>query len=156
MSKSWSAPPNVVKATLGPSGGLPHLKFMRHLTLIYILIAAGWTSSALAQSSPYPSPYAAYPGGIPAAIADQHRSANDRIRLQAESNAALARRQQVEARQRLVELEAAREPNAALTVPVRPLYDVGQERALREAAAATRETTGRSVTEIDDWLDRPN
>jgi hypothetical protein len=120
------------------------------------LIAAGWVPSALAQTPPYASPYVAYPGGVPAAIADQHRYANDRLRLQAENNAALARRQQAEARQRLFEIESARETSASAAVPARPLYDVTQERALREGATARREDTRRGVSQIDDWLDRPN
>ncbi|MFN7129538.1 MAG: hypothetical protein ACK4OJ_10790 [Brevundimonas sp.] len=129
---------------------------MRRLVPIFALIAACWATSALGQAPPYPSPYGTYPGGVSAAIADQHRHANDRLRLQAETNAALAQRQQIETRQRLVELEAARGLNAPSAFPARPLYDVSQERTLREAATTRRENMGRSVTQIDDWLDRPN
>ena len=129
---------------------------MRRLIILPALIAAACATPALAQTPPYASPYATYPGGVPAAIADQHRYANDRLRLQAQNNAALARQQQVETRQRLMQIEAAREPTASVTAPARPLYDVAQERALREGAAVRREESRQGVTQIDDWLDRPN
>ncbi|MDO9609524.1 MAG: hypothetical protein Q7J26_13455 [Brevundimonas sp.] len=124
--------------------------------ILSALIAAGCATSALAQTPPYVPPYGAYPGGVPAAIADQHRYENDRLRRQSEANAALARQQQVETRQRLTQIEAAREPTVSPAAPARPLYDVAQERSLREGAAARREQTRQGVSQIDDWLDRPN
>jgi hypothetical protein len=120
------------------------------------LIAAGCTTSALAQTPPYTSPYAAYPGGVPAAIADQHRYANDRLRRQAQSNADLARQQQAETRQRRLAIEGAREPTASGTVPARPLYNAPQEIAPRQGAGVRREQTRQGVSQIDDWLDRAN
>lgn len=129
---------------------------MRRLMILSALIAAGCATSALAQTPPYVPPYGAYSGGVPAAIADQHRYENDRLRRQSEANAALARQQQVETRQRLMQIEAAREPTGSVLVPARPLYNVDQERALREGAAVRREQTRQGVTQIDEWLDRPN
>ncbi|OGN68436.1 MAG: hypothetical protein A3K57_11500 [Caulobacterales bacterium RIFOXYA1_FULL_67_7] len=132
---------------------------MRPIATFSVVIAA-MASSAVAQTPPYVPPYAAphgaYPGGGPAAIADQHRYENDRLRRQSEANAALARQQQIETRQRLMQIEAAREPTVSPAVPARPLYDVAQERSLREGAAARRQQTRQGVTQIDDWLDRPN
>jgi len=103
---------------------------------------------------PY-TPYTPYPGGAPAAIADQHRYENDRLRLQAQANADLARQQQVETQLRLRAIEAARAPIPNPAVPARPLYSPEQERALREGAAARRDQTAQGVGQIDDWLDRP-
>ena len=128
---------------------------MRRLLPLSILIASA-ASSVLAQTSPYAPPYRPYPGGVPAAIADQHRYENERLRLQAQSGAALARQQQAETYQRRLEIEAAREPIIAPSVPARPLYDADRERSLREGAAARRAQTRQGVSQIDDWLDRPN
>lgn len=129
---------------------------MRRILTLTALLATTATP-VLAQTYPQPGrPYGAYPGGVPAAIADQHRYENDRLRRQSEANAALARQQQVETRQRLTQIEAAREPTVSPAAPARPLYDVTQERSLREGAAERREQTRQGVSQIDDWLDRPN
>ncbi len=86
-----------------------------------------------------------------------HGSAAQRVEWrQSEANAALARQQQIETRQRLMQIEAASEPTVSPAVPARPLYDVAQERSLREGASARRQQTCQGVTQIDDWLDRPN
>ena len=124
------------------------------------LIAAALASPAGAQTypRPYPAyqpPYAAYPGGAPAAIADQHRYENDRLRYQAQSNADQARQQQVETQLRLRGIEAAREPAATQALPPRPLYSPEQERALRQSAAERRQQTAQGMSQIDDWLARP-
>ena len=119
-----------------------------------LLLAAG--APALAQTAPpYRPPYAAYPGGIPAAIADQHRYENERLRFQAQSNANQARQQQIETQLRLRAIEAAREPAQSPALPPRPLYGPEQERVLRESATERREQTVRGMSQIDDWLDRP-
>ncbi|WP_299176773.1 hypothetical protein [uncultured Brevundimonas sp.] len=144
-----------VAAPLGIGVTVSHVLFMRRILILSTLILAGATSGASAQTRPYAPPYAAYPGGVPGAIADQHRYENERLRRQAETNAALARQQQAETYQRRLELEAAREPTASPTVPTRPLYDAEQERSLRESAAARRENIRQGVSQIDDWLDRP-
>ena len=56
--------------------------------LILTTLAAVAAASATAQTwRPYQPPYAPYPGGAAAAIADQHRYENDRLRNQAQANA---------------------------------------------------------------------
>ncbi|GAA0194398.1 hypothetical protein QOZ96_000175 [Brevundimonas nasdae] len=124
------------------------------------LIAAALASPAGAQTypPPYPAyqpPYAAYPGGAPAAIADQHRYENDRLRNQAEANAAFARQLQTETQLRRLEIEVARQPTLTPAPQARPLYSPEQERSLREGAAARLEQTQSGMKQIDDWLDRP-
>jgi hypothetical protein len=113
------------------------------------------TTPALAQTYPPAGyPYSAYPGGVPAAIADQHRYENDRLRYQAQSNADQARQQQVETQLRLRAIEDARAPTPAYALPPRPLYSPEQERALRETAAERRQQTAQGMSQIDNWLDR--
>lgn len=132
---------------------------MRRILLLSGLIAAGAASAALAQTPAQPpaygQPYSAYPGGAPAAIADQHRYENERLRLQAQTNAAQARQQQAETRQRLMELQTARDA-ASPAVPARPFVDPAQTRATQAQADARREQTRQGVNQIDSWLDRPN
>lgn len=112
---------------------------------------------ALAQTYPQPGrPYGAYPGGVPAAIADQHRYENERLRAQSQSNADQARQQQIETQLRLNNLEAARQPTPTGVLPPRPLYGPEQERAMRETAAERRQQTAQGLSQIDAWLDRPN
>ena len=95
---------------------------MRSLLTLTALLAAAATP-ALAQTYPQAGrPYGAYPGGVPAAIADQHRYENDRLRSQAQSNADQARQQQIETQLRLRAIAGAREPTAAQPLPPRPLY----------------------------------
>lgn len=120
--------------------------------LITPLMLAG-VAPAMAQTpQPYRPPYSAYPGGVPAAIADQHRYENERLRLQAQANASRARQQQIETQLRLRAIEAAREPTQSPTSPPRPLYGVEQERALRESAAERRQQAVQGMGQIDDWL----
>ena len=62
-----------VAAPLGEAGARPHLSSMRPILILTALIAAS-AAPALAQvPPPYAPPYASYPGGVPAAIANQHR-----------------------------------------------------------------------------------
>lgn len=129
---------------------------MRSLLTLTALLAAAATP-ALAQTYPQAGrPYGAYPGGVPAAIADQHRYENDRLRSQAQSNADQARQQQIETQLRLRAIEGAREPTATQPLPPRPLYSPEQERALRQSAAERRQQTAQGMSQIDNWLDRPN
>lgn len=128
---------------------------MQRILTLTTLLAAGATP-ALAQTwQPYRPPYAAYPGGAPAAIADQHRYENDRLRFQAQSSAIQARQQQIETHLRLRAIEAAREPTSSSALPPRPLYSPEQERALRESASERRQQTVQGVSQIEDWLARP-
>lgn len=124
------------------------------LTLTALLTATA--VPALAQTYPQPGrPYSAYPGGVPAAIADQHRYENDRLRAQSQSNADQARQQQIETQLRLHAIESAREPAAPYALPPRPLYSPEQERALRQSATERRQQTAQGMSQIDDWLNRP-
>lgn len=128
---------------------------MRRILTLTALLAAT-TMPALAQTYPQPGrPYGAYPGGVPAAIADQHRYENDRLRAQSQSNADQARQQQIETQLRLRSIESAREPAAPQALPPRPLYSPEQERALRQSAAERRQQTAQGMSQIDDWLARP-
>lgn len=137
-----------------PKGQTSHMVSMLKSLVLSTLFLTGAASAAVAQTRPYMPPYTAYPGGAPAAIADQHRYENDRLRRQAETNTALARRQQAETYQRRLEIEAARELAPPSGGPARPLYTVEQERGLREGAAARLETIRQGVSQIDDWLDQ--
>ncbi|WP_292020255.1 MULTISPECIES: hypothetical protein [unclassified Brevundimonas] len=129
---------------------------MRMLLTLTTLLAAAATP-VLAQTYPLPGrPYGAYPGGVPAAIADQHRYENDRLRAQAQSNADQARQQQIETQLRLRAIESARGSTAPSALPPRPLYGPEQERALRQSAAERRQETAQGVSQIDAWLDRPH
>ncbi|VXB75704.1 hypothetical protein [Brevundimonas sp. G8] len=128
---------------------------MRRILTLTALLAATATP-ALAQTYPQPGrPYPTYPGGVPAAIADQHRYENDRLRAQSQSNANEARQQQVETQLRLGAIESAREPAASYALPPRPLYSPEQERALRQSATERRQQTAQGMSQIDDWLNRP-
>ncbi|MDQ1154335.1 hypothetical protein [Brevundimonas sp. SORGH_AS_0993] len=119
---------------------------MRTLLTLTTLLAAAATP-VLAQTYPAPGrPYGAYPGGVPAAIADQHRYENDRLRTQSQSNAEQARQQQIETQLRLRAIESAREPAAASALPPRPLYSSEQERALRQSAAERRQQTAQGIS----------
>ena len=132
---------------------------MRRILTLTALLATTATP-VLAQTYPQPysqpgRPYGAYLGGVPAAIADQHRYENDRLRAQSQSNADQARQQQIETQLRLRAIESAREPVATQSLPPRPLYSPEQERALRQSAAERREQTAQGMSQIDDWLARP-
>lgn len=127
---------------------------MRSLLTLTALLAAAATP-ALAQTYPQAGrPYGAYPGGVPAAIADQHRYENDRLRSQAQSNSDQARQQQIETQLRLRAIAGAREPTAAQPLPPRPLYSPEQERSLRQSAAERRQQTAQGMSQIDNWLAR--
>ena len=128
---------------------------MRGLLILTTLAAVAAPSATAQTWRPYQPPYASYPGGAAAAIADQHRYENDRLRNQAQANATLARQQQLETQVRRRQIEAARQPTAPVLVPPRPLYSPEQERVLREGATERRARTAEGVSQIDDWLDRP-
>ncbi|WP_395942718.1 hypothetical protein [Brevundimonas sp.] len=125
------------------------------LSALIAAIASAATAQSPGQAAPYGRPWSAYPGGSPAAIADQHRYENERLRLQTQTNAAQARQQQAETRQRLLELQSARDTSSP-SVPARPFVDPVQNRAAQAQADARREQTRQDVNQIDNWLDRPN
>lgn len=125
------------------------------LILTGLIVASAFPAAAQTWRQSQP-PYAAYPGGAPAAIADQHRYETERLRSQAQANAALARQQALEARIERQRIEAARQRLDSPAPASRPLYSPEQERALREGAAERRARTAQGVGQIDAWLDRPN
>jgi hypothetical protein len=81
---------------------------MRGLLILTTLAAVAATSASAQTWRPYQPPSAPSPGGSAAAIADQHRYENDRLRNQAQANATLARQQQLETQIRRQQIEAAR------------------------------------------------
>ena len=86
--------------------------------------------------------------------ADQHRWEIERLRALSDANEALARRQRLETRLTLLELEAARAP-AVVPPDGRPLASPEIERANREDAQRRGRTMREGILEIDAWLDRP-
>lgn len=125
-------------------------------SLLAVAIAAASTSPVLAQSAPWSVIAAAQiSASSPAAVAEQHRRDNERLRLQARESAALARQQQAETRQRLAELQADRDRTASPTVSSRPFVDPLQTQARRDQADERRRLTQDGVNQIDSWLDRP-
>ena len=129
----------------------------RTTTLILAAITTLATAASAAAQTlpPYAAPYARpYPGGVSAAIADQHRYENERLRAQAQANAAFAAQQRTETQLRRLEIEAARAPVYPPTAAPRPLYSLEQERAMGASAAERRTQSSAGVGQIDDWLDR--
>lgn len=129
------------------------MKIALILTGLAVSVAAPAAAQTWRQSQP---PYAAYPGGAPAAIADRHRYETERLRNQAQANAALARQQALATRIERQRIEAARQRIDAPASAPRPLYSPEQERVLREGAAERRARTAQGVGQIDAWLDRQN
>lgn len=129
------------------------MKAVLILTGLIVASAFPATAQTWRQSQP---PYAAYPGGAAAAIADQHRYETERLRSQAQANATLARQQALETRIERQRIEAARQRLDSPATAPRPLYSPEQERALRQGAAERRAQTAQGVAQIDAWLDRPN
>ena len=78
----------------------------------------------------------------------------ERLRALSDANEALARRQRLETRLTLLELEAARAP-AVVPPDGRPLASPEIERANREDAQRRGRTMREGILEIDAWLDRP-
>jgi hypothetical protein len=113
------------------------------MALILCLAAA----PAAAQVRPYgPGAYGT--------TGDIHRYEMDRLRARSDANEALARRQALETRLTLLELRARRQVTP-LDPPAAPAARTPeQERSLRQAATARRETTAAGVGQIDAWLDR--
>tara|TARA_R110000782_G_scaffold24278_2_gene62853 strand:+ start:417 stop:791 length:375 start_codon:yes stop_codon:yes gene_type:complete len=112
--------------------------------------AAALTGALPAAAQVAPPPGQPWPNAADQARyqADQHRYEMDRLRLEADAREAFARQQALEARLRVMELQAARQPPpppAAWTTP--PVGTPEQARARRDAVV-------NGTTQIDDWLDR--
>lgn len=102
---------------------------------------------AMAQVAPLPGQ--AWPTAADQARyqADRHRYEMERQRLEADQREAFARQQALEARLRVMDLQAARQPTPPeLYVP----YATGTP----DQARARREAVVSSTTQIDNWLDR--
>ena len=114
------------------------------IALIMCLISA---ASAVAQVLPY--------GAGPYVTAgDSHRHEMDRLRARSDASEALARRQALEARLTMLELQTRRQATPIAPADTPTLRTPEQERRLREAATARREATAAGVGQIDSWLDR--
>lgn len=117
---------------------------MRILIALILCLAA---APAVAQVRPYGS-------GSHVTTGDIHRYEMDRLRARSDASEALARRQALDARLTMLELQARRQATP-LDPPAAPvLRTPEQERRLRETAADRRQTTAESVSQIDAWLDR--
>ena len=91
----------------------------------------------------------------PALVAERHRLANERMRIQSDQRAAFAQNQALNARITMQELEAQRQRSAQPALPsYRPLYTPEIERQSREAATVRRERQAAATSQIDNWLDR--
>jgi hypothetical protein len=115
---------------------------MRALIVLALLIAA----PASAQVQPWRGPYPT--------VGEQHRWEMDRLRYQADAQAAHARQLQLESRLTVLELQAARQPALVPPPAYRALRSPSEERALRESAAVRGRSVGSTVGQIDAWLDR--
>ena len=118
---------------------------MRILIALILCLAA---APAVAQVRPYGA-------GACGTTGDIHRHEMDRLRARADASEALARRQALEARLTMLELQARRQATP-IDPPASPVLGAPeQERRLRQAATARREATAAGVGQIDSWLDRP-
>lgn len=104
---------------------------------------------AAAQVVSQPPPGQAWPNAADQARyqADQHRYEMERLRLEADQREAFARQQALEARLRLMELQAARQPVPPTTYTPYTTDTPEQARVRRDAVVS-------ATTQIDDWLDR--
>ncbi|MNT19346.1 hypothetical protein D3C72_1546040 [compost metagenome] len=142
---------------LGSRRAGAHVRLMRRLILMTVLLAAAPLAATVQTWPGWPGPPP--PGYDPgSAIADQHRLEMDRLRNQTAEREALAQQQRLQTQLTILQLQAARQP--ALPSPPPTAYasrTLEQERQTREAQTARREEMTRGVTEIDAWLDRrPN
>ena len=142
----------IVRSALGPDPFHPHLECMTRPTLTAALAAAlACALPATAQIAPLPGQpqVGPWPGVADQARyqADQHRYEMERLRLEAGQRDAFARQQALEARLRVMELQAARQPVPPTSYSPYPTGTPEQARARRDAVVS-------GTTQIDDWLDR--
>tara|TARA_R110002167_G_scaffold27139_6_gene92591 strand:- start:1590 stop:1976 length:387 start_codon:yes stop_codon:yes gene_type:complete len=123
----------------------------RFFLLTVASVACALPAAAQVAPQPLPGQPVVAPWSNPAAQAryqaDQNRYEMERLRLEADQRDALARQQALEARLRVMELQAARQPT-----PVQPYVPRSTETP--EQAQARREAVVSDMTQIDDWLDR--
>jgi hypothetical protein len=119
------------------------------MTRLFLLTAVLATSAlpAATQVAPLPGQPWSNPADQARYQADQHRYEMGRLGLEADQREAFARQQALEARLRVMALQAARQPT-----PPEPYvpYTTGTP----EQARARREAVVTGTTQIDDWLDR--
>lgn len=134
---------------LGAGRFQPHLGFMTKVLALATVAALISAFPAAAQDVPQARPGLAWPGAAEQGRyqADQHRYEMERLRLEADQREAFARQQALEARLRVMELQATRQP-----VPPTPFnpYTTGTP----EQARARRDAVVTGTTQIDAWLDR--
>tara|TARA_R110002051_G_scaffold3225_3_gene17537 strand:+ start:414 stop:785 length:372 start_codon:yes stop_codon:yes gene_type:complete len=111
--------------------------------------AAALTCALPAAAQVAPLPGQPWPNAADQARyqADQHRYEMDRLRLEADAREAFARQQALQARLRVMELQAARQPVPPTSYSPYPTGTPEQARARRDAVVS-------GTTQIDDWLDR--
>ncbi len=117
---------------------------MRSLIALILCLAA---APAGAQVRPWGP-------GVYGTTGDIHRYEMDRLRARSDANEAMARRQALEARLTILELQARRQPALIEPRPPAELRSPEQEREQRQVATARREATAAGVGQIDAWLDR--
>lgn len=118
------------------------------ITLAVALALALAGTVAQAQVAPYP--LQARPG---LTTGDIHRYEMDRLRSQADQSQALARSQSLQTQMTIQQLQARRQPPLTASEPARPLT-LEEARQAREATQARSAAATRSMSQIDDWLDR--
>ncbi len=111
------------------------------------IAALGCAQPVAAQVAPLPGQ--PWPNALDQARdqADRHRHEIERLRFEADQREAFARQQALEARLRVMDLQAARQP-------VPPAAYAPYPTGTPEQAQARGETVVRGTTQIDDWLDR--
>ena len=136
-------------AALGPDRFRPHLESMTKALALATAVALICAAPVAAQVVPRPLPGQAWPSAADQARyqADQHRHEMERLRLEADQREAFARQQALEARLRVMELQAARQP-------VPPTAYTPYTTGTPEQARARRDAVVNGTTQIDDWLDR--
>lgn len=121
-----------------------------------LLFALAAPAAAQAQTVPPPIRPGEAPFDYNRYQADQNRLEMERLRAQADQREAYARQLEAEARERSQRIQAARLPEPVLPENARILRSPEEERARRQSATARREAVAAGVSQIDNWLDRPN
>lgn len=124
--------------------GSPHLIPMRAALILSVVLAAAPLSASAQHWTPEPVPGAG--------MADQHRWEMERLRAEADRQAAFAARQQLETELALMRLEAARRP----ALPAAPQNSLPGSLPGGLPVGVTIGSTPRpgETSQIDAWLDR--
>lgn len=125
---------------------------MRTASLIIVVALSLAPVAATAQTwthNPHPGQNPARNPG--ASMAEQHRWEMERLRAEADRQAAFAARQQLETQLALMRLEAARQASPA---PVSIARTAGATPPFPAQAGPTSQTRIGAASQIDAWLDR--